>query len=374
MRIAFVTNFCPFYRVKLFQRLARRHDVTFLFFSDASEKNWESLNPIGAGTLPVVPLHSGHAGKVRVLCRLVHQLWSQPYDVIIQGISGRFVVPLSYLIARLRDRKFILWTGFWNHPSTLFHRLSFPLVRYLYRHADACVAYGSHVKEYLVSLGVDESRVFIAWNTADNEVYSRPVSDSDSAALKESLGITSRKVVLFVGRLEPEKGLDILLRAVSRFETKPAVLVIGRGSQKETLSAFCQSHQLDSVAFLDYVPNTELYRYYHIADVVVVPSITTPLFKEPWGLIVNEAMNQGCPVIASDAVGAARGGLLEDGKNGLVVPERDDELLAAALTRVLDDPDFHQNLSLSARGTISSWTYDRMAQGFFDALQFVKPE
>ena len=58
-----------------------------------------------------------------------------------------------------------------------------------------------------------------------------------------------------------------------------------------------------------------------MADVYVLPSITTRLFKEPWGLVVNEAFNQGVPVIATDAVGAAAGGLVENGVNGFVVPE-----------------------------------------------------
>jgi glycosyltransferase involved in cell wall biosynthesis len=125
------------------------------------------------------------------------------------------------------------------------------------------------------------------------------------------------------------------------------------------------------VRFLDYVPNTALYKYYRLANALIVPSVTTRVFKEPWGLIVNEAMNQGCVVIASDAVGAARGGLLEHERTGLVVPEGDATALAAAMRRVLSDSALHARLSEAARTEITRWTYERMARGFIDAVAHV---
>ena len=76
---------------------------------------------------------------------------------------------------------------------------------------------------------------------------------------------------------------------------------------------------------------------YAACDVLVVPSIRTRTFREPWGLVVNEAMNRGLPVIASDAVGAAAGGLVRDGVNGLVVPAGDSAALAAAIRRLAGD-------------------------------------
>jgi glycosyltransferase involved in cell wall biosynthesis len=371
MRIAFITNFCPFYRVKLFRLLAEQHDIRFHFFSDASEKNWESLNPHGIDEVHVVSLHTPSAGRLKVLIRLVRALWTQPYDIYIQGISGRFAVPLTYLIARLRKKPFILWTGFWNHPSTLFHRLTRPLVKYIYRHADALVVYGTHVRDYLVSLGVDPERIFIAWNTADNDVYNLPVTDAEIAELRERHNLGDQRVLLFVGRLQPEKGVDVLLNAVTRFERQPAILIIGRGPDKAKLESICSKYNLDHVRFLDYIPNNELYRYYRLADAVILPSITTARFKEPWGLVINEAMNQEATVIASDAVGAARGGLIEDGRNGIVVSEGDEDQLFRAIVGILAHDEMRRAIGSAAKETISAWTYPRMAQGFTDAITYV---
>ncbi len=93
----------------------------------------------------------------------------------------------------------------------------------------------------------------------------------------------------------------------------------------------------DEVVCLDTVGPRELRDLYAASDVLVLPSIPTRAFREPWGLVVNEAMNRGLPVIATDAVGAAAGGLVRDGHNGLVVGAGDRAALADALGRLAGD-------------------------------------
>ena len=83
---------------------------------------------------------------------------------------------------------------------------------------------------------------------------------------------------------------------------------------------------------MGYVSPEEALTYYATADLFVLPSVTMPTGKEPWGLVVNEAMNQGLPVVATEAVGAAAGGLVQAGVNGFIVPERDSEALAQVIS------------------------------------------
>ena len=386
MKTALITNFCPFYRIKLFKILAEKINAEFFFFSDASEKNWETLNAINSKGIPVVPLLTPGMSKFKLLFKLWKKLSINNYDVYIQGISGRLIVPLTYIAARLRKKQFIVWTGFWNHPETFFHRITFPIVKYIYRHSDAVVAYGTHVRDYLISLGVDEKKIFIAQNTADNELYNKKVSEKEKNELIKSINAENKKIVLFVGRLSTEKGVDILLEAVLNLKSNnipcPAgtpfkgginlkFVIIGRGREKENLQKFCKMNNLDNVVFLNYVPNDQLYKYYNIADIVAVPSITTPVFKEPWGLIVNEAMNQSAVVIASDAVGAAMGGLIKNDENGIIVPEKNPDALSEAIENILNDDNYQLKLSSEAKKTIQKWTYDKMAQGFINAVESV---
>ena len=147
--------------------------------------------------------------------------------------------------------------------------------------------------------------------------------------------------------------------------------MIGKGPEKAKCEDFAKANDL-KISFADYVPNDELYLYYSLFDIVVVPSVTTATFKEPWGLVVNECMNQGCVVIATESVGAAAGGLVEDGKTGFIVPERDPQKMAAAIEKLISDSELLKTLSQNAKTKIAGWTYDKMAEGFRQAVALME--
>ena len=126
------------------------------------------------------------------------------------------------------------------------------------------------------------------------------------------------------------------------------------------------------VRFTGYVAPENTVLYYAVADVYVLPSITTRLFKEPWGLVVNEAFNQGVPVIATDAVGAAAGGLVENGVNGFVVPEGNSRAIEEKLSLILTDSALRDRLSRNAQATMTDWDNEHMVSGFLSAIEYVK--
>jgi hypothetical protein len=107
-----------------------------------------------------------------------------------------------------------------------------------------------------------------------------------------------------------------------------------------------------------------------MAWVHVLPSITGMPTLETWGLVVNEAFNQGVPSIVSTAVGAAGGGLVEDGVTGFVVPERNAELLAVRLQHILCDEGLRQRLSVAARERVAHWNNEAMVAGFRAAIHY----
>lgn len=372
MRVAFVTNFCPHYRGKTFETLARYHDVDYCFFSAGDEWYWQQEHGLRAGDFRYQYLPGYRIGHTRVTPTLPWKLWRGNHDLYIKCINGRFALPATYAVARLRRKPFILWTGLWMRLQTPLHRLFFPLTRFIYRHADAIVVYGEHVKRYLVGEGVPAERVFVAAHAVDNDAYTRPVSQHETDSLREKLEIKSRKVVLFLGRLEAVKGLNYLLEAFAALRSDDAVLVLaGTGSKKAQLRSLAQQMGMaDRVRFAGYAQPEDTPLYYALAWVLVLPSVTTSTSKETWGLVVNEAMNQGVPVIATDAVGASAGGLVRDGVNGLVVPERDSAALAQALQRILDDRALRDRMGQNARRIVAEWDNERMVQGFREAIDF----
>ena len=117
--------------------------------------------------------------------------------------------------------------------ETRIHKLIFPLTLYIYRHADAIVVYGSHVKEYLISEGVDEKKIFIAPHAVDNKEYQRPADEQRMQEIRKELQLPEdKKIVLFLGRLEESKGLTYLVDAFSQLNRADTLLIIaGNGSE-----------------------------------------------------------------------------------------------------------------------------------------------
>jgi glycosyltransferase involved in cell wall biosynthesis len=107
---------------------------------------------------------------------------------------------------------------------------------------------------------------------------------------------------------------------------------------------------------------------YADGDVLVLASIPTRTFREPWGLVVNEAMNRGLAVIVSDAVGAAAGGLVRDGRNGLVVRAGDSRALAGAIERLAADAPLRAQMGARGAQDVLAYSHDAWAEGFSRAL------
>ena len=204
---------------------------------------------------------------------------------------------------------FVLWASLWAHPRTLPHAASYLVVRHLYRHADAIVTYGPHVSAYVRAQGATNP-VVEAPQSVDNEYWIRQSSPIRRAAFQAA----------FVGRIAGEKGPQVLIQAWSSSglsALSAALVLVGGGPIRARAVA------TGAVLSEGPQPPAEVRNFYAGSDVVVVPSVATRDFREPWGLVVNEAFNQGVPVIATDAVGAVAGGLVRHERTGLVVPAGD---------------------------------------------------
>lgn len=353
--------------------LAQRYDVDFLFFSAGHEWYWQPNHSVRTGEFRYTYLPSLQmTRRLGIIPSLATVLWHGNYEVVVKCINGRFALPVTYLIARLRGKPFVLWTGIWMTLQTPFHRLAFPFTRWIYRHADAIVVYGEHVKNYLTGLNVAAEKIFVAPHAVDNSTYRRPVYEWEKAALRSKLGLGNRHVVLYLGRLEKVKGIDYLISAFARLNRHDTVLLIaGDGSLRADFQALVWEHALqEQTRFTGYIPPEEAPLYYAIADLLVLPSITMPTGKETWGLVVNEAMNQGLPVVATEAVGAAAGGLVQSGVNGFVVPERDSTALAQAMQHILRDAKLQAEMRRNAREIIAGWNNERMIRGFQQAIEY----
>jgi glycosyltransferase involved in cell wall biosynthesis len=345
-----VTGTVSDYRREPYRLLARAEGVEVLA--------WQEAGPPIEG----LPVHrTTQAGAVRLAA-------SGRYRAVICSLGGRVALPGSFAAARVRRVPFVLWSTIWSHPRTAAHALSYLPALALYRRADAVVTYGEHVSEY-VRRHRRRGNVFEAPQAVEVDIFARSVSGEERAAARRRAGVTEEGLLaLFVGRLEREKGVDVLLEAWERAQLGgEAVLALaGRGP----LGALVADER-SAVRALGYVPRLELPPLYAAADLLVLPSVRTATFVEPWGLVVNEAMLQRTPVIASDAVGAVAGGLVRDGRNGLVAPAGDPDALAARLKTLAENPGLRERLGGTGREDASKLTPEAWAAGMGRALAAV---
>jgi glycosyltransferase involved in cell wall biosynthesis len=336
--VALITGDVPEYRLAPFRILARKEDVEVLAFG-----------AVAPGVdFPLRRIEQRDAGRL-----------GERYRGVICGLGGRVALPRAYMAARRARIPFVLWASIWEHPRTLAHALSWLPTRFLYRAADAVVTYGPHITRYLERAG-RTARVFEAPQAVDPAVFGADVDAERVEAARRRAGAEpGQPLVLFAGRLVREKGAAVLAAAWERAELDGDAVLVSAGEGPVWLPGTA----LGRVAW------EELPALYAAADLVVLPSIRTRTFTEPWGLVVNEAMHQGTPVLASDAVGAVAGGLVRDGRNGLVTAAGDADALAAGLHTAVHDPVLRARLGDTARHDVAPYTPEAWAKGMTQGLQ-----
>jgi glycosyltransferase involved in cell wall biosynthesis len=331
--VALVTGEVSPYRREPFRLLAEAEGVEVIAFRETGER--EAARRVGSGR----------------------------YRAAIVGLGGRYALPASYVAARRARIPFVLWASLWAHPRTPAHALSWLPTRALYRRADAVVTYGPHVSAYVERVRGPRGNVFVAPQSVSASHFGQTVPEEAKASARERAGDPGF-LLLFVGRLEREKGVELLLEAWRR-----------AGLEETATLAFAGAGPLrpegPGVRVLGPVDRDRLPAFYAAADALVLPSIRTATFLEPWGLVVNEAMHQGTPPIASDAVGAVAGGLVRDGRNGLVVPAGDADALAARIRALAKNPALREQLGAAAREDVEAFSEEAWVEGMRAALHAV---
>jgi len=336
------------YRREPFRLLAAAEGVEVIAYVDAGQ-------PLEGLTVH----RATQAGAARLVA-------SGRFGAVICGLGGRVALPGAYLAARARGLPFVLWATIWAHPRTAAHLVSRLPTEHLYRHADAVATYGEHVSRHVEAHRGGRGGVTVAPQAVDVDHFGAHVDERrrTDARARATAG-RAGPLVLFAGRLEAEKGLESLLEAWRAAQLPGATLALaGDGPLRGLIPASDAS-----VRALGPIDPEQLPALYSAADALVLPSIRTATFTEPWGLVVNEAMLQRTPIIASDAVGSVAGGLVRDGRNGLVFPAGDADALAARLAVLAGSAELRERLGARGREDALRLTPTAWANGMAQALR-----
>jgi glycosyltransferase involved in cell wall biosynthesis len=210
----------------------------------------------------------------------------------------------------------------------------------------------------------------------DNDFFRTRILEAASQRdqLRCDLGLAAgRPIILFASKLQTRKRCIDLVEAYIRLAPAPAqdpdayLLIVGDGEERGALEARVRNSGLSSIRFLGFRNQTELPRFYDLCDVFVLPS-----HGETWGLVVNEVMNAGRPVIVSDQVGC-QADLVVDGENGLVYRAFDVEALSCHLRTVIGNPEFAAQMGQAGLRRIQHYSFKENVTALRRALAYTVP-
>lgn len=241
----------------------------------------------------------------------------------------------------------------------------------LRRLCDGFLAIGSLNREYYRSYGVSTNRIFDVPYAVDNEFFeSRArVAARSRIQLRAALEFNAdRPVILNVAKMTARKRPRDLLDAYAklspdgRAEPNASLVFVGDGEKRAELESRAAALGWNSIRFAGAINQTELPAYYDLCDIFVLPSI-----REPWGLVVNEAMSAGCAVVVSDQVGCGPD-LVRHGQNGYTFRAGDIDQLAHRLKILTANPVRRREMAEKSREIIRGWSFEQDVMGLRAAV------
>lgn len=338
---------------------------------------WPGFDPSipGADTIQIV-------GAMKSLEMTKTQGYSRRLMLVSPGIIGELIKFKPDLIFA---QAYSLWTllalllkpwGKWrfiiiydgSSPNSDFRDSKFRswFRRVMSRYADAFVANSYGARDYLIEgVGAKPESIFTrTYLVPDAQTLQQNLANSQPASL-----IRKHPAFLYVGRITPRKGLNVLLEACAILQSQGyqdySLLVIGTGEQQAELEAFIKNHNLESqVEWIGWVEYGNLGAYFQQADVFVFPT-----FEDIWGMVALEAMVFGKAVICSKWAGAAE--MVSDGINGYIFDPYNPQELASAMCRFIDEPKLIESMGNQSQQLIEQTNPAVAAKSFIEVISFV---
>jgi glycosyltransferase involved in cell wall biosynthesis len=343
-RLVILTEIISPYRIPLFNELAQHADVDlhviFLAETDPTLRQWHIYKEEIRFSHQILPSWRKRVGKFNVLLnRGVRRAFAAAAPQVILCGGYSYVASWQCLHwARAHKIPLFLWSESNLQDQRRGHLLVEFLKNKFLRKCDGFVVPGRSAREYLRAHKVEDSRIFTAPNAVDNEWFASAAATArqNEAGLRRELALPER-YFLFVGRLVREKGVFELLSAYAKLDESTrqqvGLVFVGDGAVLQALQEQASSISPGLIRFAGFAQREQLANYYALAETLILPTYT-----DTWGLVVNESMACGLPVIVSRAAGCAAD-LVRENWNGLLVAPRDVSSLMLAMRSIAHQPE-----------------------------------
>lgn len=378
IRLAHLVSHPIQYFAPLYRELATRPeiDLTVYFYSDATTREFHDAG-FGRSVAWDTPLLGGYEHRFlpsasrtgisggflkRPNIDIVQAIARERYDAMWVHGYAHMTTWLAAIAAQARGTKMLI-----RDEQTLLHgrsahkrALKSVALRWLY-----AGAYGLYLGEqsrlYFRRYGMARERLFRARYSVDNAYFRARATElaPRRTEVRAALGITDdAPVVLFCGKLIDKKQPLALIEAFARVRAdQPSwLLIAGDGELRGAIEEAVTRHNVPNVKLAGFLNQSQLPEAYAAADMLVLPS----KLHETWGLVVNEAMNFGLPIVVSDKVGCANE-LVEHGRNGFIVPHDSVSALADAIAELVRRPELRAQFGARSSTIIEQYGPEQSA-------------
>lgn len=364
MKVLFSTNVPSPYRIDFFNELGKHCDLTVCFerasASDRDSKwkgaEFENFN----GVQLELKSYKEDKSKGNALRDYIK---NNSFDIVVftNYVSPATMKAISY--CRMHKKKYFIEYdgGFYKKDGFIQCVIKKYLLGGASGHFTTCE---EHIK-YLKSIGIKECLI---WKYPFTSVTEKDLANAQKILsegkenIRKRLGIGEEKVVLSIGQFIHRKGFDVLLNAVKRIDKTIGVYIVG-GIPTEEYLQLQRELELNNVHFVGFKTKTELAEYYAAADVYVMPTR-----EDIWGLVINEAMAYGLPIVSSDACISALE-MVYEGENGYIVPSEDVEALSNRINDLLFDKEAIKAFSGKSQQIVRGYTIEKMAQRHIEIFE-----
>lgn len=304
----------------VFRELGQRCDLTVLYCAEReSNRNWQvDIKGYKYSFLKGSKIGFNGSDLFTLIINpsVISQIKDANPEIVV--LSG-WDLPTYWLAAfycMWKKIPYIVWSGSTQYEKSWRRSISTWLVKIILSQASGYIAYGQRAKDYLISLGVSATNITIAYNGFNHDFYAKfnPAPD-EIVSLKQKFHLQHKKVILFYGQLIDRKDPQLLLKAfpkIKSYQKDTSLIIAGSGYLKDELLKSIKESSIQDAWIIDDPGDSKIRDLLYISDVLVLPSN-----EEVWGLVVNQALAMGLPVVVSDKVGCGPD-LVVENKNGSV--------------------------------------------------------
>ena len=377
-RLVILTEIISPYRIPLFNALARHGavdlHVIFLAETDPGLRQWHVYKDEIKFSYEVLPSWRRRIGRFKALINtgLNRALTAASPDAIVCGGYSYLASWQTLLWAKKHNVPFLLW----SESIAQELRRGYALVEFLkdefLQRCCGFVVPGQLAREYLRTRRIKDELIFTACNAVDNDFFTAAAADArhNAMARRSELRAPDR-YFLFAGRLVREKGVFELLSAYAtlneQIRLQTGLVFAGDGPCRQQLEERAAAISPGKVMFAGFAQREQLAAYYALAEMLVLPT-----YSDTWGLVVNEAMACGLPVILSQVAGCAPE-LVRQNWNGLLIPPRNVRSLAAAMQELASRPDRCASMGVNSAQLVLQYSPEKWSSGMVEMMEVMAP-